>query len=59
MAGLGWNKYAYGGKGGKDYKGREQIRYCKICGKQATKGKYCQTCYVFLNKMQKRDQLAH
>ena len=75
MAGLGWNKYAYGkdahsireveisglgrrnftcGSNSKNYY-QNKMRLCKACGKQAVKGKYCQSCADFIRKMQKRD----
>lgn len=40
----------------KSYKNIYRLRYCVICGKQAVKGKCCQSCSDFISKMQKRDQ---
>lgn len=38
------------------YKTRNKVRFCKICGKESVKGQYCQSCHAFLCMMQKRDQ---
>lgn len=58
MASIIWNKNAYGKKCGNKQREYERIRYCIICGKQAVKGKYCQSCAVFIRNMKKRDQMA-
>lgn len=37
-------------------KDRTRMRLCIICGKQAIKGHYCQSCADFIRMMKKRDQ---
>ena len=35
---------------------RLYMRLCVVCGKQAVKGKYCQSCADFIRSMKERDQ---
>jgi hypothetical protein len=53
-----WNKNIYGKKSSKEFNKRQTMRTCCICGKQAVKGRYCQSCAEFIRKMQKREQSA-
>lgn len=54
-----WNKSIYGKKRSKEHNMRQTMRTCTVCGKQAVKGRYCQSCAEFIQMMQKREQSAH